>query len=455
MSHNVLIIEDDQNARSALSKVLARMGYYILIAGTGEKGLEIIEKETVHLVLCDIQLPGIDGLEVLEKIKQYKKEIVVVMMTAFGSIEKAVKAIKMGAMDFIEKPLDLEIIRETVACALKLPDYLKNRDNLLLEAKEKKSFAEMVGASKPMQDIFSTIIKVAPARTTVLITGETGTGKELVARAIHQYSSRSGSFVAVNLSAVTDTLFESELFGYVKGAHSTAFQDRKGRLEEANKGTLFIDEVGDIPETVQVKLLRCIENRTFERLGENSTHKVDVRFVAATNVNMDEVVASGKFRQDLYYRLKVLEIHLPSLRERQEDIPLLAYSFLQKFSQENNRPVYSISKEAMDYLLRYPWPGNIRELENKIEQAVVMAEGDTLLPCHFSPEIQKNQTQVSGDIIQVEIGTSLRDMEREMIQRTLVKVGGNKTKAAEILRIGTRTLYRKIEEYGLDKKDFS
>ncbi len=455
MSHNILIIEDDQNARTALSKVLARTGYYIFVAGSGEKGLEIVEKENVHLVLCDIKLPGMDGLEVLEKIKQHKKEIVVVMMTAFGSIEKAVKAIKMGAMDFIEKPLDLEIIRETVACALKLPDYLKNRDSLMQEAKEKKGFAEMVGASKPIQDIFSTIIKVAPARTTVLITGETGTGKELVARAIHQYSNRSGAFVAVNLSAVTDTLFESELFGYVKGAHSTAFQDRKGRLEEANKGTLFIDEVGDIPETVQVKLLRCIENRTFERLGENSTHKVDVRFVAATNINMEEMVASGKFRQDLYYRLKVLEVHLPPLRERLDDIPLLAQSFLQKFSIENNRPVCNISKDAMDYLLRYPWPGNIRELENKIEQAVVMAEGDTLLPSHFSPEIQKNQIQASGDIIQVEVGTSLRDMEREMIQRTLVKVGGNKTKAAEILRIGTRTLYRKIEEYGLDKKDFS
>ncbi len=448
---NILIVEDDQSARIALSRALTKPGFTIFQAPSGEKGIEIIEKEIIHLTFCDIKLPGIDGLEVLTKIKQIQPETIVVMMTAFGSIEKAVKAIKIGAMDFIEKPLDLDIIRQTVDSALKLPDYLKNRESLINEIEKKKSFASMIGISHAMQEVFSTIIKVAPARTTVLITGETGTGKELAARAIHQYSNREGVFVPVNFSAMTDTLFESELFGYVKGAHSTAFQNRKGRLEEANKGTLFIDEVGDIPEHIQVKLLRCIETRTFERLGENTSQKVDVRFVAATNVNLEQAIAEKKFREDLYYRLKVFKIHLPPLREHPEDIPLLAQHYVQLFSKENQRSVCRISKEAMDLLVGYNWPGNIRELENKIEQAIILAEGDILLPQHFSPEIQKAKVaDNSGDTIQLKVGTSLRDVEKEMILRTLSKVGGNKTKAAEILGIGTRTLYRKLEEYQIE-----
>lgn len=450
---NILVVEDDQSARVALSKLLSRMGYQLFQAGTGEKAIEIISKEVIHLVLCDIQLPGMDGLEVLAKIKQISSSTVVVMMTAFGSVEKAVKALKLGAMDFIEKPLELDVLKQIVSTALSLPEHIKNRESLLKEIQEKKSFANMIGASHSMQEVFATIVKVAPARTTILITGETGTGKELIASAIHQYSNRQGNFVAVNLSAVTDTLFESEFFGYVKGAHSTAFHDRKGRLEEADKGTLFIDEVGDLPEHAQVKLLRCLETKTFERLGESITHKVDVRFVAATNVNLEEAVANGKFREDLYYRLKVLEIHLPPLRERVEDIPLLVYYFMEKFSKENNLSVTKISKEAMDQLLRYHWPGNIRELENKVEQAVVMADGDTLYPHHFSSEIQKTSNLMPNsneDIIQLEVGSTLRDMEKELISRTLNKLSGNKTKAAEMLGIGTRTLYRKIEEYGID-----
>ncbi len=445
---NILIVEDDASARLALSKALSKPGYTVFQAPTGEKGVEIVEKEPIHLTFCDIKLPGIDGLEVLSRIKKIQPETVVVMMTAFGSIEKAVKAIRTGAMDFIEKPLDLDTIRQTVESALRLPDHLKNREALINEIGEKKGFAGMIGVSRTMQEIFATIIKVAPARTTVLITGETGTGKELAARALHQYSNREGPFIPVNFSAMTDTLFESELFGYVKGAHSTAFQSRKGRLEEADKGTLFIDEVGDIPENIQVKLLRCIETRTFERLGENTPQRVDVRFIAATNVNLEEAVAQGKFREDLYYRLKVFQIHLPSLREHADDIPLLAQHYVQVFSKANQRPVCRISKEAMDILLSYHWPGNIRELENKIEQAIIMAEGDTLLPSHFASEVQNAQLADSKEVIELKVGSSLRDAEKELIQRTLAKVAGNKTKAAEILGIGTRTLYRKIEEYG-------
>lgn len=444
---NILIVEDDTGARLALVKALEKSGYRVLHTANGEQALEIIDKEDIRLVLCDIKLPGMDGLEVLANIKKRRPETMVVMMTAFGTVERAVKALKAGAMDFLEKPLDLEMIRSVVETSLKLPAaYSHDREGMIREFKQKNNFEGMVGGSRVMHDIFETIVKIATARTTVLITGETGTGKELVARAVHNYSQRSGPFIVINLAAVPDTLIESELFGHVKGAHSTAFRDRKGRLAEAENGTLFLDEVGDIPENIQVKLLRVLENRTYERLGENTTHKVDVRFVAATNINLEEAVAAGRFRQDLYYRLKVLRIALPPLREHVEDIPLLAQSFLERFSQENNRQVSKISQEAMDILCGYSWPGNIRELEKVIETAVIMADRETLLPTHLSTELNKNETR---NALSIPIGTPLRDVEKEMIRHTLATVGGNKTKAAEILGIGTRTLYRKIEEYGL------
>ena len=368
-------------------------------------------------------------------------------MTAFGSVEKAVKAIKIGAIDFFEKPLDLDVIRKLIKDVLTMPADMHDRDKLLNEIKSKNSFEGMIGSSCVMHDIFETIVKVAPARTTVLITGETGAGKEMVARALHHYSNRQGPLIIVNLNALPDTLIESELFGHVKGAHSTAFKDRKGRLAEAEGGNLFLDEVGDIPENVQVKLLRVLEHRTYERLGENLPRKADVRFIAATNVDLEDAVATGKFRQDLYYRLKVLKIHVPPLREHPEDIPLLVQAFLERYNRENRRHVKKISKETMDILCRYDWPGNVRNLAAVIETAVIMCEGDTLLPHHLPQDIQN--AEVKKNAITIPIGTPLKEVEKTLIRHTLNHVGGNKTKAAEILGIGTRTLYRKIEEYEL------
>ena len=447
MNKSILIIEDDKGARMALSKAIEKMGYEVLQAGSGEKALEHLKKKNIKLVLCDIRLPGMDGLEVLHHIKESRPNLNVVMMTAFGTIEKAVKAIKSGAMDFIEKPLDLEIIRNIINNASKWEGYSSDRENIIQEFKEKNIFEGMVGASKTMHEIFETILKVAPTRSTVLITGETGTGKELIARALHNYSHREGPLIPINLSALPDTLIESELFGHAKGAHSSAFKDRKGRIAEADKGTLFLDEVGDIPKNVQVKLLRVIENRTYERLGENLARKVDARFIAATHVNLEKAIEAGKFRQDLYYRLKVFRISLPPLREHPEDIPLLAQKFMEKYSRENFRPVRKISKEAIDLLCLYRWPGNIRELERVIESAVIMVDGNTLLPNHLPAEIcQANETK---GIIPISVGTSLKEIEKEVIRHTLNKVSGNKTKAAEILKIGIRTLYRKIDEYEL------
>ena len=375
----------------ALARALEKMDYKVIQAENGEKGVKIVDSEEIHLVLCDIKLPGMNGMEVLEYIKQSHPHIIVVMMTAFGSIEKAVKAIKLGAMDFLEKPLDLEIVRNLVNSALKPSASPLNRKILLEETRQATIFQGMVGTGPSMHDIFDTIIKVAPSRATVLITGETGTGKELVARALHNLSHRDGPFVAVNLSSLTDTLIESELFGYVKGAHSTAFKDRKGRLGESDKGTFFMDEVGDIPKQIQVKLLRVIEQRTFERLGENIPNKIDTRFIAATHVNMEEAVAEGRFRQDLYYRLKVIEINLPPLRERREDIPLLVQTYINRYSEENAIAPPKISQDTMDLLYNFEWPGNVRELERAIERAVILSEGEEeLIPRHFSDEIRKH-----------------------------------------------------------------
>ncbi|WP_372369334.1 sigma-54-dependent transcriptional regulator [Candidatus Uabimicrobium sp. HlEnr_7] len=449
---NILIIEDDKGARLALSRAIEKWGYDVLQAGNGLEGLKKLKSKAVDLVLCDIQLPGINGLEVLERIQKEHPNVLVVMMTAFGSVEKAVKAVKLGAIDFLEKPLDLSIVKKIIPTSLQTKNIQKDRKKLLSEIKRTNFFEGMIGSGEKMQEVFETIIKIAPSRATVLITGETGTGKELVARALHRLSSRTGSLVTVNLTAFPDTLIEDELFGHDKGAHSTAFNDRDGRLAEADGGTFFLDELGEIPLNMQVKLLRVIEEREFQRLGANKTHKVDIRFIAATHVNLEKKVAEGKFREDLYYRLKVLKIELPPLREHREDIPSLVNHFIRRHSEENNKEIESISEEALNLLSSYDWPGNIRELERAIESAIVMCEGNILEPEHFSKEIQN--TKIKGDVVTIQVGSSsLKEVEKELIRCTFLKTGGNKTKTAKILGIGIRTLYRKIDEYDLPYKN--
>ena len=447
---NILIIEDDKGARAALSKAIEKWGYQVLQAKNGQEGIKIAKSEDVDLILCDIQLPGISGLEVLERVQKESPHTSVVMMTAFGSVEKAVKALKLGAVEFLEKPLELSIVKKVVISCLKGNN--KDKEKLITEVKRTHFFEGMIGCGEKMHEVFETIIKVAPSRATVLITGETGTGKELVARALHRLSNRAGSFVAVNLTAFPDTMIEDELFGHVKGAFSTALNDRDGRLSEADGGTFFLDELGEIPPNIQVKLLRTIEQREFQRIGENKSQKVDLRFVAATHVNLEEKVAEGKFREDLYYRLKVLHLKLPALREHREDIPLLVQHFVNKYGEENQKIINEIPEETLSLLSSYDWPGNIRELEQTVHSAVVMCDGDVLLPKYFSREIQS--TDIKGDVITFQVGSSsLKDVERELIRCTLIKTNGNKTKTAKILGIGIRTLYRKIDEYDLPYKN--
>ena len=447
---NILIIEDDKGARLALCKAIEKWGHSVLQAKNGQEGIKLAKSEDIDLILCDIQLPGISGLEVLERIQKNRPNIAVVMMTAFGSVEKAVKALKLGAVEFLEKPLELPIVKKVIFSCLETNN--KDKERLITEVKRTHFFEGMIGCGEKMHEVFETIIKVAPSRATVLITGETGTGKELVARALHRLSRRSGEFVAVNLTAFPDTMIEDELFGHVKGSFSTALNDRDGRLSEADGGTFFLDELGEIPPNIQVKLLRTIEQREFQRIGENKSHKVDLRFIAATHVNLEKKVAEGKFREDLYYRLKVLHLKLPPLREHREDIPLLVQHFVNKYSEENQKIIKEVPEETLSLLSSYEWPGNIRELEQAVHSAVVMCDGDILLPRYFSREIQS--TDIKGDMITFQIGSSsLKDVERELIRCTLMKTNGNKTKTAKILGIGIRTLYRKIDEYDLPYKN--
>ncbi len=446
--NNILIIEDEKGARLALAKALEKAGHKIFQTESGEKGIEIIHNENIDIVLCDIKLPGQDGLEVLKQIHEHHSSIEVIMMTAFGTVEKAVRAIKLGALDFLEKPLEIDVVRKLIDSLVKTRPKRAHQQDLLSKAKENKYFEGMIGTGPAMQEVFETIVRVASSRATVLIRGETGTGKELVAKAIHKLSNREGAFMAVNLTALNENLYESELFGHVKGAFTNAHAPRKGRILEADKGTFFMDELGEIPKSLQVKLLRVIEQKIVERVGENIPQRVDLRFVAATHVDLEQAVKEGEFREDLYYRLKVIEIHLPPLREHKEDIPELVNLFIERYSKENARQIKGVSQEALDLLYNHDWPGNVRELERSVEGAVVIAQdGEILQPEHFDKKIQ--EAEEKGNTITIQAGTPMKEIEKKVIIKTLAQTNGNKTKTAELLGIGTRTLYRKIEEYGL------
>ncbi|MBI4617093.1 MAG: sigma-54-dependent Fis family transcriptional regulator [Planctomycetes bacterium] len=447
---SVLVVEDDRSARSALVKALSRGGIRVLEAETGEKALAVLAGEKgIALVLLDVILPGIDGLETLERIRRSNADVAVIVMTAFGTVEKAVRAMKLGASDFLEKPLDLSEVRRAVEAALGGKVELgEARRKLMAWVEEGDRFDGIIGRSSTLKRVFETIVQVAGSRATVLVTGETGTGKELVAESIHAHSARREKpLVKVNCASLTPTLIESELFGHEKGAFTGAARRREGRFEIASGGTLFLDEVSEIPPEIQVKLLRVLQEREFERVGGNETVRVDIRLICATNKDLEKEVAAGKFREDLFYRINVVPIHLPPLRNRREDLPLLMAHFVEKYSRANDRQVAGVSPEAMELLDRYDWPGNIRELENCLEQAVVLCRNDRITPELLPLKIR--QSQGARDVVEFPVGTDLRSVEKEMILQTLAYVDGNKTKAAKILGIGTRTLYRKLEEYGV------
>jgi DNA-binding NtrC family response regulator len=438
----ILVVDDEAPVRDMIRKGLSQMGGYdVEVAQNGVEAVEKVEKDVFDLVLTDLKMPEMDGLELLKTIKGTRPEVMVILLTAFGSIETAVEAMKIGANDYITKPIDLNELLIHVSKAQKENLLIKENRLLRMEVRKKFEFNNIIGKSKKMQEIFSLIEKVALGNSTVMIYGGSGTGKELVAKAIHYNSPRSDRpFIPFNCGAIPETLVESELFGHTKGAFTGAIQLKKGLFEEANGGTLFLDEISTILPSVQVKLLRVLQEKEVMKVGSTERTRIDVRMIAATNENLEENMKKGKFREDLFYRLHVFPIFLPDLKERKEDIPLLAYHFLDIYSKEAKKEIKGISREAIKLLLEYHWPGNVRELENTIERAVIMTDQDYLTPSDLPRDLMEGISEMIKR--GVKDRKSLDDIKSEYIKEILKEVGGNKRIAAEILRVNPRTLYR-------------
>ena len=447
----VIVIDDEVNAAAALETLLKEDGYDVTRAHDARTGLQLLEKEEPDVVLTDLRMPGMDGIELLTRIKQIRPETMVILMTAYGTVKTAVKAMKLGAEDYLGKPIDVEELEVVLQKVLEKKSLLAEARGLRERLEHKYRLDNLVGESPEMLAVFKTIRQVAPSAASVLLMGESGTGKELFAQALHQNSSRrTKPFVKVACAALPETLLESELFGHEKGAFTGAIYTRAGRFESADGGTLFLDEIGDISPTVQVKLLRFLEQREFERVGGNKTFKVDVRIVAATHRDLLKKLEDGSFREDLYYRLNVIEINIPPLRERPGDVPLLAHHFLAKYAAANGKDIQGLSDEVMTLLLAHSWQGNVRELENAMERAVVLANEPKLTPAHF-PTLRRpgaEAPEAGNATLGVRIpGSTLADLEREAILRTLEAVGGSTSQAASILDISARKIQYKVREY--------
>lgn len=442
MKFTILVIDDEENIRNGLAANFEMEDYKVKTASSGKEGLSIVSKGDIDLVVTDLRMDGMSGEEVLRRITTETPGIPVIVLTGHGSIDSAVEAMKNGAYDFLTKPLNLDQLNVIVKRALENRELSLQHTMLKKELGEAVTFDRMIGTSADMRRLLELIKKVAPSRASVLITGESGVGKELVADALHSLSGRrEKSFVKVHCAALSETLLESELFGHEKGAFTGAESMKKGRFELAHGGTIFLDEIGEINQTTQIKLLRVLQERTFERVGGEETIEVDVRVVAATNRNIEEEVKAGRFREDLYYRLNVVRLQVPPLRERKDDIPLLMDSFLKRFSEENSKSILGFENRARQALYRYDWPGNIRELQNCIESAVVMCSGEEISLEDLPPTISRFSGEGS---ISIPMGLSLDDAEKIIIKENLAFNNGNKTKTAEILGIERKTLAKKI-----------
>jgi len=459
----ILIIDDNADLCFGLSSILKDKGYNAITAGNGKEAFKVIEKKSPDLALLDVRLPEMDGMKILEKMKKIDKDLVIVMLTAYGDVKEAVKAMKLGAFDYITKPFDNEELLLIIKKALQTRYLSKEVENLRKRLDEKAVIEELMGRSPRIKQALKQIEIIAPTNMTVILQGESGTGKELIANMLHQKSLRKERpFIPIDCGAIPETLVESELFGYEKGAFTGADDRKEGKFEQADKGTLFLDEITNLPAATQAKLLRVIEERKLQHLGSWKYIKVDVRIIVATKTDFSEVVRTGKFRDDLFHRLNEFNIDLPALRERKEDIPTLAKYFLGEANQEFNKKVKGFSAEATKFLLNYRWPGNVRELKNTIRKAVLLAESDIISPAHLSlNSIDSNNTDSSEKIgfkQDLDKGSSLREitkkatkeLQQDVIKQTLAKVGGNKTKAAKILKIDRMTLYSKIKEFQLN-----
>ncbi len=445
----VLVVDDEENLRLVLKTLLRRNGYEVEAAATGEEALELVESFGPDVVLTDVRMPKMGGLDLLAAMKNKGNDATVIVMSAYGNMDLAIEAMKAGAYDYVQKPFK----HEEVVLALRKAEEREalRRENRALreEIRKEHRFEDILAKSGNMQDIFRTIVKIAEFKTTVLITGESGVGKELVARAIHRRSKRGGAFVALNCGAIPENLLESELFGHKKGAFTDAVADRRGLFEEAHGGTLFLDEIGELPLGLQVKLLRVLEDEKIRRLGETRDVQVDVRIVTATHRDLLTETKHGRFREDLFYRLNVLHIHCPPLRERREDIPLLIEHFLARNNARLGTSVRGLDTEARRLLFEYPWPGNVRELENTIERAMVLSEGDTITATDLPERIREARDPVQMQLASGELSVkkTMRIIEEILIRRALQKTKGNRTRAAEVLEISHRALLYKIKDY--------
>jgi two-component system response regulator AtoC len=442
----ILVVDDEAIVRESLRDWLTDAGYYVLTAENGSQALDIIQKEKPAVAIADLVMPGMDGIELMKQTKELAAATDFIIITAYGSIPTAVAAVRAGAYDYIEKPFSPERVELLIEKLAERQRLVKENITLRQKLEERYCFENIVTKSPKMGQIIELIGVVAKSNTTVLITGESGTGKELVARAIHSRSRRRDRpFVAVSCAALPESLLGSELFGHEKGAFTGAHIQRKGKIEFANRGTLFLDEIGEMSANIQVHLLRVLEEKEFARVGGNELVRADVRIISATNKDLKQAVASGQFREDLYYRLNVVNIELPPLRERREDILLLARHFLKKFAQENQKELSGLSREVSDFLLKYQWPGNVRELENTIERAVILAKGRYI-------DIDSLLQRASASGVSALPGTSLKEVERNHIMGVLNQTSGNYTEAARILGISRATLYHKVKAYGLGVK---
>jgi DNA-binding NtrC family response regulator len=450
---SILIIDDKDSMRQMLSRTLESEGYEVETAKDGEGGLEKAKGKKYDLILADLKLPKMDGIEVLSSLKDLDPEVAVIMMTAYGTIESAVEAMKQGAFDFLAKPFDTDHLNVLIRRALENRRLVAENILLREELAHNLGYAEIIGKCEKMKEVSRLIQKVASSDTTVLLLGESGTGKELFARAIHNLSPRKkASYVAINCAAIPRELLENELFGSEKGAYTGAVARKMGKFEIAEGGTIFLDEVGDLDIALQAKLLRVLQDRTFERLGGTKTISVDVRLIAASNTDLKKAIEKNQFREDLYYRLSVFPITIPPLRERREDIPDLAEYFVKRYCAEMKKPKKNISKEALALLDKYHWPGNVRELENTIERAIILCEGKSILPEHLAIRIPTpNEIRLREGAGLKEVGQYAQaEAERALIVRILTQVRGNKRKAAQALKIDYTTLFEKIKRYGID-----
>jgi len=449
MKPKILIVDDEKNTREGLKWALDGKGYDIHLSANGQEAMDILSVQTFDLVITDLKMPQIDGMKLLDHIKSHHPQILVIILTGHGTVESAVEAMKKGAVNYIMKPVNIDEFNIIVERALMEKNLKTENEEMRQALQEHYGLDNIIGESEAMKQVFQKIIQVSPTKASVLIQGESGTGKELIASAIHYNSERKNKpFVKLNCGALPPSLLESELFGHEKGAFTDAYRQKIGRFELADKGTLFLDEISETSLEFQVRLLRVLQEQEFERVGGVHTVKVDVRVITATNKNLKECVENGTFRKDLFYRLNVIQINVPPLRERPEDIPLMVNAFFNEFCQENNKTHLKMNPQTIDLLQHFSWPGNVRQLKNVLEGMVVMETTDEITPESLPQEIRK--TEDKDHYIRIRTGSSLSEAEKQIIEETLKATEGNKAKTARILGLGRKTLYRKLEEYNIE-----